>query len=102
MGKEPKVRMQDSSISDEMIEDLVQKSSRGPIRSPIDPLTVREREVLKLIAEGKENKEISRFLCISVRTVEHHRSNMMRKLNLKKTAELVKYAIKKGYISVVS
>jgi len=61
-------------------------------------LTNREREVLKLIAEGKSNKEIAGVLFVSVHTVERHRANIMRKLNLKKTADLVKYAIQKGYI----
>lgn len=61
-------------------------------------LTVREREVLKLIAEGKSNKEISHVLFVSVHTVERHRANIMTKLNMKKTADLVKYAIQKGYV----
>ena len=69
---------------------------RGGFGKPI--LTVREREVLKLIAEGKSNKEIADLLFISVHTVERHRANSMAKLNLKNTAELVKYAIQKGYI----
>jgi DNA-binding NarL/FixJ family response regulator len=63
-----------------------------------DSLTVRQREILKLIAEGKSNKEIGDLLCISVRTVERHRANMMSKLNIRKTAELVQYALRKHYI----
>jgi DNA-binding NarL/FixJ family response regulator len=62
-----------------------------------EPLTVREREIIKLIAEGKSSKEIGGLLFISSRTVQHHRANIMRKLNVKKTADLVKYAIQKGY-----
>jgi DNA-binding NarL/FixJ family response regulator len=62
-----------------------------------EPLTVREREIIKLIAEGKSSKEIGGLLFISSRTVQHHRANLTRKLNLKKTADLVKYAIQKGY-----
>jgi DNA-binding NarL/FixJ family response regulator len=61
-------------------------------------LTIRQREILKLIAEGKSNKEIGDLLCISVRTVERHRANMMSKLNIKKTAELVQYALRNHYI----
>ena len=60
-------------------------------------LTTRERQVLKLIAEGKSNKEAADLLSISVHTVERHRANIMNKLNLNKTADLVKYAIEKGY-----
>ncbi len=61
-------------------------------------LTAREREVLKLISDGKSNKEIGDLLFISVHTVERHRANIMDKLNLKNTADLVKYAIQKGYV----
>ncbi len=68
----------------------------GKGQIPRDPLTTRERQVLKLIAEGKSNKEISELLFISVRTVENHRARIMRKLNLSKTAELVRYSIEKG------
>jgi DNA-binding NarL/FixJ family response regulator len=63
-----------------------------------DNLTVRQREILKMIAEGKSNKEIGDLLFISVRTVERHRANIMSRLNIKKTAELVKYALRKRYI----
>jgi len=61
-------------------------------------LTNREREVLTQIAAGKSNKEIADMLYISVHTVERHRANLMEKLNFKKTADLVKYAIEKGYV----
>lgn len=59
-------------------------------------LTSREREVLKYICEGKSNSEVGEILRISTRTVETHRANMMSKLNLKNTAELVRYAIQNG------
>ena len=73
---------------------------RGKSKLPYEPdnLTTREREVLKMIAEGKSSKTIADLLFISVHTVEHHRANLMDKLSLKKTANLVKYAIHKGYI----
>ena len=61
-------------------------------------LTSREREVVSLIAGGKSNKEIAEHLYISIHTVERHRANIMEKLNLKNTADLVKYAIQKGYV----
>lgn len=62
-----------------------------------EPLSLREQEILKLIAQGKSNKEIGVLLFISVRTVESHRSSLLRKLNLNNTAALVKYAIEQGY-----
>jgi two-component system, NarL family, response regulator NreC len=67
----------------------------------IHPLTVREREVLKLTAEGKSAKEIADLLNISCRTVEHHRTHIMAKLKLKGTAELVNYAISKGILDPI-
>jgi DNA-binding NarL/FixJ family response regulator len=74
------------------------RSGDEPLTSPEEPLTIREREIIKLIAEGKSSKEIGELLYISSRTVQHHRANLMRKLSLKKTADLVKYAIQKGYV----
>lgn len=62
-----------------------------------DTLTLREREVLKLITDGKSNKEIGKVLSISHRTVERHRANIKGKLKTNKTADLVKYALQKGY-----
>jgi DNA-binding NarL/FixJ family response regulator len=61
-------------------------------------LTIREREVLKLLAEGKRTKEIAEALYISPFTVRRHRSNIMEKLNIKSMADLVKYAISQSYI----
>jgi len=63
-------------------------------------LTERQREILQLIAEGHLTKEIADILCISVRTVEKHKYNMMRELKIKTTADLVKYAIKQGIVSI--
>ena len=64
-----------------------------------DSLTHREREVLKLVAEGHPNKFIAEYFCLSVKTVEKHRSNLMKKLDLHNTAMLTAYAIDKGLLS---
>jgi DNA-binding NarL/FixJ family response regulator len=87
-------------LSAQMADIFVDKfRPGGELRmAPEEPLTVREREIIKLIAEGKSSKEIGALLFISSRTVQHHRANIMRKLNVKKTADLVKYAIQKGYV----
>jgi len=86
------------TLAEKSKEDWVEMT-RGKRKLPTDdPLTVREREVLKLIAEGKSSKKIADLLFISVRTVDRHRANIMDKLNVKKTADLVKYAIQKNYI----
>ena len=69
-------------------------------KSNLKPLTNRENEILRLIAKGKLNREIADHLDISIRTVENHRANIMRKLGLKKTTELVKYAIQHGFVDL--
>jgi DNA-binding NarL/FixJ family response regulator len=66
--------------------------------TPWSLLTHREREVLKLVAEGHSNRGIAQFLCLSVKTVEKHRSNVMRKLDLHNTAMLTAYAIERGLV----
>jgi DNA-binding NarL/FixJ family response regulator len=69
------------------------------LHPPGEMLTAREKMIIKLIAEGKSSREIAALLYISNRTVQHHRANIIRKLNLRRTADLVKYAIQKGYIT---
>lgn len=72
--------------------------SSGPI-STWDTLTHREREVLKLVAEGHPNKFIADYFCLSIKTVEKHRSNLMKKLNLHNASMITAYAIEKGLVS---
>ena len=86
-------------LADDLADNFVQMC-RGNSLYDFEILTSREREIIKFIAEGKTNKEIAGMLCISTRTVENHRANIMKKLNLKNTSELVKYAISKNYISI--
>jgi len=64
-----------------------------------DALTHREREVLKLVAEGHPNKYIADYLCLSIKTVEKHRSNLMKKLDLHNASMLTSYAIEKGLVA---
>jgi DNA-binding CsgD family transcriptional regulator len=71
---------------------------KSNLLSERETLTIREREILKLIAEGKSNRDIANLLFISIRTVERHRANIMDKLKINKAADLIKYAINKGYI----
>lgn len=96
------IRRGDMFISKLLTRELTEDLSYlyyGDGQLPTDPLTQREREVLKLVAEGKSNKEIADLLYISTRTVENHRANLMNKLKLKKTADLIRYAINKGYVA---
>ena len=85
------------SVSKKVMTDYIQRA-QGEEKVSFDTLTTREREVLKMVSEGKSNNEIAAFLSISVRTVENHRANIMRKLKLKKTADLVRYAITEGLV----
>jgi DNA-binding NarL/FixJ family response regulator len=79
------------------IESYLQKAEATPL-DPYDTLTTREREVLHLAAEGHTNAEISSRLFISPRTVEVHRANLMRKLDLHNQTELVRYALRRGIL----
>jgi two-component system response regulator NreC len=74
----------------------------GEIQSnhPTNGLTPREQEVLQLIAEGYTNKEIAEIMCISIKTVQTHRTNLMQKLDLHDRGELIKYAIQKKIIEI--
>ena len=74
---------------------------RKPYKSDLslEILTRRERQVLKLIGEGHKNKEIADYLCVSVKTVEKHRANLMKKLDLHSASALTAYAIEKGLIT---
>jgi len=93
-----KIRKEKIYVSPHLAEDLTDYWAHVRGRTDRPGLSNREREVLKLIAEGKSNKEIGEILFISVHTVERHRANIMVKLSLKGTADLVRYAIQKGYI----
>jgi two-component system response regulator NreC len=92
------------SVARTLVQDFLGKGDapgQQP-KSPAEPLTGREHEVLMLVAEGLHNREIAERLDIRVKTVSRHRENIMRKLNLHDRVSLVKYAIEKGLISVSS
>jgi DNA-binding NarL/FixJ family response regulator len=86
------------SFSNQVIEALARKKMHEG--SGLDILTEREREVLRLIAEGKTNKRIADVLSISKRTVEHHRLHVMKKLDVSNVADLVKIAIKHHLVDI--
>jgi DNA-binding NarL/FixJ family response regulator len=86
-------------ISQQVIEGYLDGRKQPKVVSAWESLTDREREVLKLIAEGFKNKEIADFLFISLKTVEKHRTNLMNKLDLHNTAALTSLAIEKGLVS---
>jgi len=80
------------------ISEAVVQAYLGKTDLPADPLTPREREVLQLIAEGKTTKDIAGLLGLSVKTIESHRTRLMEKLDIRQTAGLVRYAIRRGLI----
>ena len=80
------------------ISRAVMEAYRNKSERPADPLTVRERQVLQLIAEGKSTKDTASVLGISVKTAESHRMRLMQKLNIHETASLVRYAVRRGLI----
>ncbi len=86
-------------IADNVMEGYLEESKRLKTRTSWDTVTQREREVLKLLAEGYLNKEIADFLHISVKTVEKHRANIMNKLDLHNAPALTAYAIHKGLVT---
>jgi NarL family two-component system response regulator LiaR len=86
------------SVATAVIERYIQKGQ--DVEPSYDRLTDREKQVLKLIAEGRSNKEIASVLTLSVKTVISHRGNLMEKLDIHNRTELVKYAIRKGLVAV--
>jgi DNA-binding NarL/FixJ family response regulator len=87
----------DSSISKKVIDEYL-KYAGDVIKDSHNELTDREREVLQLLAEGRSKHEIANILFISSKTVDAHKVNLMKKLNLHNLAELTKYAISKGIV----
>ena len=86
-------------VSDKVIEGYLAGKKTRVAKSSWDTITPREREVLKLIAEGHRNREIAEILCISLKTVEKHRSNLMEKLDLHNVSDLTAYAIERGIVT---
>ena len=86
-------------ISDKLIEGYLEGRKRAKPSTSWDMLTRREREIIKLIAEGHKNKEIAEYLCISVKTVEKHRANLMKKLSIHNIQALTTLALEKGLVT---
>jgi len=88
------------SVARFLVEDYQQAASMKGSQDPYEQLTDREREVLKLAAEGYTTQEIADMLVLSPKTVEGHKTNLMAKLDIHNRTELVKYALRKGIITV--
>ena len=88
------------AIADMLFEEYQLRLQTGSLQDSYDLLTDREKQVLQLLAEGKTNKDVAALLGLGVSTVETHRLNLMQKLNLHNTAELVLYAVRKKVLRV--
>jgi DNA-binding NarL/FixJ family response regulator len=86
------------AISKMLVEDYMRQMREQKVEDSYELLTTREREIVQLLAEGKNNKDVANILNLSLYTVETHRSNIFQKLNLHSGAELILYAIRKGVI----
>jgi two-component system response regulator NreC len=86
-------------ISGKIISGYLGGGNGARFSSAWDSVTHRERQVLKLVAEGHSNRHVAEYLCLSVKTVEKHRSNLMRKLDLHSASTLTAFAIDRGLVS---
>jgi two-component system response regulator NreC len=87
------------AITEELLNDFVDVIKKEHSSDPFDTLSMREKEILKHIADGSTSKEIAEKLFISLSTVKSHRNNIMKKLKVNDMASLIKTAIKKGMVS---
>ena len=87
-----------SAITETLLEDYMRVVKQQGLSNTYELLASREKEVLQLLAEGKSNKEVAAILDLSLYTVESHRTNLMQKLNLHNTAEIVLYAVRKNIV----
>jgi two-component system response regulator NreC len=87
------------AINETLLEDYMRMLKQQGLSDTFDLLTAREKEVLQLLAEGKTNKEVAVLLDVSPYTVESHRTNLMQKLGIHNTAEIVLYAVRKRLVS---
>ena len=88
------------TVARKLLDDYLRRVKAGEEKTTYDGLSGREREVLKLIAEGHTNREMAGLLYISVNTVEAHRAHIMQKLGMHSRSELVKYALRRGLIDL--
>jgi two-component system response regulator NreC len=86
------------AVASVLVEDYIRQLQQRGLTDSYDLLTDREKEVLQLLAEGRSNKEVAALLDLGLSTVETHRANLMQKLSLHNTAEIVLYAVRKGLI----
>jgi DNA-binding NarL/FixJ family response regulator len=87
-----------SKVTEFVLDGYMRRSTALDEAAPKDGVTPREREIIQLVAEGNSNKQVAATLGISVKTIEAHRANIMRKLHLRTISDLVRYAIRNGIV----
>ena len=87
------------SVAEVVLKGYLRQNARPETPERAQELTTREREVVQLLAEGKGNKEVAVAMRVSVKTVEAHRSNINRKLSIRSTSELVRYAVRNSIVA---
>jgi len=85
-------------LSDDFTSDVI-SAHRNHRTTPFQGLTKREYEVLQLVVEGYTSKDVAEKLCLSPRTVDHHRSKLLKKFNLRNSADLVSFAVRNGFVN---
>ncbi len=90
----------DPEIARDVMNEQGREASPGRVEDPYESLTDREKQVLKLVAEGSSNKEVAETLGISVKTAMAHREHLMEKLDVHSRTELIKFALRRGVIRV--
>jgi DNA-binding NarL/FixJ family response regulator len=87
-----------SKVTEFVLDDYLRRAEEDDVGTPHPAVTTREREIIQLLAEGRSNKEAASELGISVKTIEAHRANLMRKLRLRSVSDLVRYAIRNNIV----
>jgi DNA-binding NarL/FixJ family response regulator len=87
-----------SAVTEFVLDDYLRRGPEGDEAAAFPALTARERQIVQLLAEGKTNKEAATALGISVKTIEAHRANLMRKLRLRSVSDLVRYAVRNNIV----
>jgi DNA-binding NarL/FixJ family response regulator len=85
-------------MAEDFADDVI-SMYRNEKKSPFQELTRREKEILQLVVKGLTSKQMAEHLRLSQRTVDHHRSNLLRKFNRKNSVEMVNYAVRNGFVS---
>ena len=88
------------NVAEIVLKGYLRRNADAEVNDSLPELTTREREIVQLLAEGKGNKEVAMTLQVSVKTVEAHRSNINRKLSIRSTTDLVRYAVRNHIVTL--